>query len=538
MQFGGRGDEVHGITTVEDQAAWRPKVVWLGLATFIVVASLGTNLAEIVYVYFLHDPRAILGRAPIDCLFDDSARMLMYVVGLVILSRAGKRQSCFLLGLGIVALTPFPLFQPVVNQIFLFLIGPLAYLLPAFAMAKLHETGIRPSMAAKVIFGLGLGATILLWSRGSFFPSLPLPALISDAIARGSDTLYLLPALLTMALLSFGWKRASIQEGHRYLILILAVGVIILGNQLFTIFGNGTNIFPSWVTNTSSLFRTAGTFLFAYAILKHRVIDIGFAINRTLVYGAVTFTILVAFGLAEYATKGLMPHEGAEAGSIITATIAILLFLSFHHLHQWFEHQIERSFFRSWHLAEAELRRFVGCAGQFATQSALCASFVDELRRFGQGVEVALFLRLDGAEFCLTAGSLGGACECYAEEDRAFALMQGEREPIDLSRAHSTLPGELAAPMLDQQGLMGFVLIGPKSDGSHFRPDEEQNIGWATHQIGLDLKALRAKALYEEMASLRNRVTATEAERDRLFASLALDRVTRRASPRGLQPVP
>jgi hypothetical protein len=288
------------------------------------------------------------------------------------------------------------------------------------------------------------------------------------------------------------------------------------------IFDDGTGIFPPWVTNTSSLFRTAGAFLFAYAILKHRVIDIGFAINRTLVYGAVTFTILAAFGLAEYATKGLIPHEGAEAGSIITAAIAVLLFLSFHHLHHWFEHQIERSFFRSWHLAEAELKRFVGSAGQFASQSALCASFADELRRFAQGADVALFLRPDNGDFCLSAGSVEGACKRYADEDRAFALMRGERKSIDLSRAHSTLPGELAAPMLDQQGLTGFVLIGRKADGSHFRPDEEENIGWATHQIGLDLQALRAKALYEEMATLRNRVIATEAERDRLFASLAV----------------
>jgi len=64
---------VHGITTLQGPAAWRPNAAWLGLAIVVVVASLGTNLAEIVYVYVLHDPRAILARRPIDRVFDDFA---------------------------------------------------------------------------------------------------------------------------------------------------------------------------------------------------------------------------------------------------------------------------------------------------------------------------------------------------------------------------------------------------------------------------------------------------------------------------------
>jgi hypothetical protein len=301
--------------------------------------------------------------------------------------------------------------------------------------------------------------------------------------------------------------------------------MIVLGNILFSLVPSGPrSVFPRWVTNSSSLFRSVGAFLFAYAILKHRVIDIGFAINRTLVYGAVTFTLLAAFGLAEFATKSLIPEHGAEAGSIITAATAVLLFLSFHHVHHWFEHQIERLFFHSWHVAEAALKRFVASAGQFAREDALCSAFADELRRFAQGADVALFLSEGDANFCLEAGGLTGADDHYSDRDRAFALMREERRPIELSRAHSSLPGELAVPMLDQSGLAGFVLLGSKPDGSRLRPDQEENIGWATHQIGLDVQALKARGLDEELVSLRHRLAATEAERDRLLSTLAIDR--------------
>jgi hypothetical protein len=512
---------VHGISTAAQQGTWRPNLAWLAVAVFAIVASLGTNLGELVYAYILHDPRAIIGRTLGHAVIDDVARMLVCLVGLIILWRAGSRRSCFFLGTGIIAHAAFP-FPPVAMPIFRLLIGPLANLMPAFAIAKLQESGIRVSAAARWAVGVSLGASILIWLLDGFFPSLstPFPEVLTQI--RYSASGGLLAELLTVALLGLGWRRAATQEAHRFFILLVAVAVMmVLGNILFELVQSAPgNVYPRWVTDSSALFRITGAFLFAYAILKHRVVDIGFAVNRTLVYGAVTFTLLAAFGLAEFATKRLIPEHGVEASSIVAAATAVLLFLSFHHLHQWFEHQIERLFFHSWHVAEAELKRFVASASQFTSQGALCAAFADELRRYAQGAEVALLLASDGASFRLEAGALAEAEKRYTDEDRAFALMRGERRPIELPRVHSSLPGEVAAPMLDQRGLAGFVLLGPKPDGSHFRPDQEENIGWATHQIGLDLQALKARALDEELARLHARLTAAEAERDRLVSSL------------------
>jgi len=516
---------VNGINIAAQQNRWQPNPAWLVLAGVAIVASLGTNVGELVYAYILHDPRAIIGRNTVQAVLDDVARMLVCVVGLVILWRAGSRRSCFFLGTGIIAHAAFP-FPPAAMPVFNLLIGPLANLMPAFAIAKLQESEIRVSAAARWMVGVSLGSSIIIWLLDGFFPpfSSPFPEVLAQI--RYSASGGLLAELLTVALLGLGWRRAAIQEAHRFFILLVAVTVMmVLGNILFEIVRSAPgNVYPHWVTDSSALFRIVGAFLFAYAILKHRVIDIGFAINRTLVYGAVTFTLLATFGLAEFATKSLIPEQGAEASTIVAAATAVLLFLSFHHLHQWFEHHIERLFFHSWHVAEAQLKRFVASAGQFTSQTALCVAFADELRRFSQGADAALFLRPEGLDFCLEAGALPGADSRYSDDDRAFALMRGERRPIELARAHSSLPGQVAAPMLDQRGLAGFVLLGSKPDGSHYRPDQEENIGWATHQVGLDLQALRARALDEELASLRGRLTATEAERDRLLSTLSVAR--------------
>jgi len=105
----------------------------------------------------------------------------------------------------------------------------------------------------------------------------------------------------------------------------------------------------------------------------------------------------------------------------------------------------------------------------------------------------------------MRAGELPGARRAYRGDNPAFALMRSERRAIDLKEAHSALPGTLALPMLDQGNLLGFVLLGPRPDGAHYRPDEVQNLTWAAHQVGLDLQALHARELEVLVAKLTER---------------------------------
>lgn len=266
------------------------------------------------------------------------------------------------------------------------------------------------------------------------------------------------------------------------------------------------NFDPSVAEGTEFIVRIVPIGMLAYAVLKQRLFDFGFAINRTLVYGAAAFTLLVTFGLVEYGAKSMIPVAWPTAGPFISAGIAVLLFLSFHRLHHWFEHHIERFFFKEWQENEAALKRFVHSATHFDQAASLCREFAEELRRFAGGSGAALYLREEDSTFRLAAGGIEGAQDHYAEESRVFAAMRSERRPIDLTRIHNPLPGELALPMLDQLGLAGFVLVAAKAEGTHYRPDEVEVLGWAAHQVGLDLQALEARRLRAEVAGLREKL--------------------------------
>lgn len=333
---------------------------------------------------------------------------------------------------------------------------------------------------------------------------------------QGLGNILFVGSIFLSALLCFGciarhYRHNDAPARNRIKIVLLAFAAYLVSFALFFLFiASGQSLDLLWAIIASGLTGLAGPSLMAYAILKQRLFDLGFAINRTLVYGAAAFTLLVTFGLLEYGAKSLIPTAWPDAGPFISAGIAVLLFLSFHRLHHWFEHHIERFFFRKWQEAEAELRRFVHSAGHTNNSDALCKTTVEALSRYAEGTEAVLYLRRADGTYRREAGRLAGAKAGYPDADPAFAMMRSERKPLELAGAPGSLPGELALPMLEQGVLTGFVLLGPKPDGTHYRPDEKQLLDWAVHHVGLDLRALHARQLEAQVVLLGEKLAWAE----------------------------
>ncbi|WP_353228548.1 hypothetical protein [Novosphingobium sp.] len=240
----------------------------------------------------------------------------------------------------------------------------------------------------------------------------------------------------------------------------------------------------------------------AYAVLRHRVVDLGFALNRTVVYGTFSVILLGSFGLIEWSVEHLLPEEWVKASAWIDAGAAVLVYLAFHRVHDWVEHRVEHLFFRQWQANEDALRRFVASAAHFEDARALARGFADELVRFGGEARVAVYRRNEGA-LDRVAGNWDATPRHFRDDDPAFALMRAERDPLDLGETSTSLPGVLALPMLDHGALAGLVLLDLKGNGALYRPDEVALLGWAAHEVGLALAALHAGLIETENRLLK-----------------------------------
>ena len=61
----------------------------------------------------------------------------------------------------------------------------------------------------------------------------------------------------------------------------------------------------------------------------------------------------------------------------------------------------------------------------------------------------------------------------------------------------------LALPMRHRGELAGVMLMAGKPSGDPYRPDEQELLGWAAHQVGLDLQALETEQLQGDVSRLK-----------------------------------
>lgn len=303
-----------------------------------------------------------------------------------------------------------------------------------------------------------------------------------------------------------GWRLSAADTKKRYVLLAIALAITFYPVIIYVVasilsLSQMNPQSPAIFAANVGLF--IGPLIFAYAVLRHKVLDLGFVINRTLVYGAVSAILLVAFGLIEWAVDHLVTIEGREKNAYVDAAIALGVFLTFHRVRDFVEALIERVFFRSWHEKEAALRRFVKEASFITQPDALARALVGQLTKFAEGAPAALYARGDGGRYGRIEGVVAGAPDLIDADDPALVSLRAALRPLELEK--STLGAALGLPIVNRNEVTGVVLLAAKPSGSAYRPDEIEALGSAVTAIGFDLHALKVEALETRLTSLQTR---------------------------------
>jgi hypothetical protein len=442
---------------------------------------------------------------------------LICLIGMFVTLRGGRRLSTLLFGATLVSLglvngwptlpesTPwlFPASISLLRAVFRF--APL--LLLAFAVAVRREARDEPARAWAPMLLAYAAAAAIVWAY-SVWASLTGRQLFDfGATLEAQMAVSYLGYGLAFFGLSQVWRESRGQERTRSAFMLLASSLV-AAPQLFGFAINLTgNNFA--LNNPLFLFMVGGPLggaaVFAYAVMRHRVLDLGFAVNRTLVYAAVSAILLAAFGLIEWAIDHFVPVAGREKNAIVDAAIAVGVFLTFHRVRDVVEHGVEALFFRRWQQAEAALRRFVREAAFITEAATLEHAFAGALSRYAEGAEAAVYLA-DGRRFQRVAGDVTGVPADLGADTPLLVSARAELKPVEA--ADGERGPALVAPMVNRNEVIGAVALGPKPSGLDYRPDELELIGWATRQVGLDLHALKVEQLEEAAAALRYEVAA------------------------------
>jgi hypothetical protein len=357
------------------------------------------------------------------------------------------------------------------------------------------------------IFGAVAVAALLFYARLYAGHYEPAPAWILRANP------IVLPAIFFWAIV-LAWRDTRGESRTRLKWVLATVGTIIV-----VVLANTLNVYMNYplpredVGLALNLAVLAAEGTMVYALLRRRIFDFGFAVNRTLVFAIVGAILLGVFQVAHGLVAEFLHFDDKVKALLLSAVLSVAVYLSFTQLKLRVEKLVDRVFFSAWAAKEEGLRRFVAESKHATDTRALSRLVVAALDRFSDGAGAAVFRRRLDNDYELCDASLDAVpARLFANDEAVLALLA--HRTAHALRDPSTLHAALALPMSHRGELLGFLLLGARPDGEPYRPDQVEVLEFAAREIGLDFYALDLELLTREVASERRTSDTLRAQLD------------------------
>ncbi|MBV8726078.1 MAG: hypothetical protein JO350_12170, partial [Candidatus Eremiobacteraeota bacterium] len=172
-----------------------------------------------------------------------------------------------------------------------------------------------------------------------------------------------------------------------------------------------------------------------YSVLNHRLLDVGFALNRATIFTIVSAIIVGGFMLAEWLMGSWLATQSHTTNLAVNAALVIVLGFSIRAVHQRVDRFVDTVFFRKRHEDEQAIREF-----------AREAVYASESRPLLDGAIAVLETRADAAYASIELDDGQGRYGSAASNDPAIAALLARHKRIDLHTMKTALRGEFAYP--------------------------------------------------------------------------------------------
>jgi len=413
--------------------------------------------------------------------------------------------------------TPYPLNLITSISSYLIQVAGLVGLL-VFALSFLSESvGGWRSAALRLTPALFV-ALALLWLF-TFYQMYWVGGSPGDVLFR--SILWITAILSFLALYAFvdTYVRARGTDRQRMQWIIVGFAVSLTGYLLFEILAFYAPKIPSWVLDSLLLTGVLVPLTIGYAVIKHRVIDVNFVVNRALVYGTLTTLLVAAFSIIDWFFVDYL--RLARLGTIAEVVAVVAFGLWFKGLHMRVDSFIDATFFRQRHAAQRQLARNAAALPFATTPQIVATALVKEPVRALGLASAALFRRNKDGVYMReeSAGWSAADIQRLADSDGHFLmLLQAENGPVSLYdhpwRTHGVPSGPahpvLALPITVRRELVAVVLYGAHTHGEPLDPDEIKAIAGLASAAAAAYDHLEADALRREVESLRSQLAEAQ----------------------------
>lgn len=322
----------------------------------------------------------------------------------------------------------------------------------------------------------------------------------TGTVPRASAFLqFLIGAIGAASVLVLFFRTIATRQGtERRRVAILAVSMIIGAlNSAPGFFGPG--LFTAVQSNVSTAATIVMTIGLAYAILVDHVFDIGFAVNRAVVYAITSALVVLAFIAIEWGATKLAAGFGPLQTTSVELALAVVVGLSLRRVHGRVDAVVDHVVFAARHRAANAILRFTDDVCEFRSRDALIAATDETLRLYARAASIAILIADDD-------GNLSGGPLVLSVDHPVTVRLRTSRVPIDRATFPQLTMADIAFPMTRRRDVTGVILVTLPPRAEPYSPEERDAIALLAREVGAALVALDAadaKRLAAELTLVR-----------------------------------
>ena len=269
---------------------------------------------------------------------------------------------------------------------------------------------------------------------------------------------------------------------------------------------------PFWLGFARGTFLFLIPLSFAYAVLKHRVMDVPVLLRRSARYLLVErgFLILMAVlsvGITLWFGQAFARRfsAGSRAAIPVGATFGVLLISGAAQVHRRVRTRLDRAFFRSAYDAQQVLEDLAARTLTVTSREELAALLHQHMHEALHPMPLVVYLRASDGNLRAYAGHPPEEAGTISPMDPALGQVKGRREPVVLDPASlrgthfEHLRPECLVPVRgsSEDQLQGLVVLGARLSEEPYSMRDKRLLDSVASQAAI---AMRSISLAEEMA--------------------------------------
>jgi hypothetical protein len=253
----------------------------------------------------------------------------------------------------------------------------------------------------------------------------------------------------------------------------------------------------------------------AYAAFRHRLLDVGFVLNRTAVIGITSALLVPVFGVLESLVERFVSEASHVEGLVAELGIVVVLVSLFRFVHGKVDRWVDAFVFRERHADEVALLDFTRAAAFYTKRAAVVSEALDLIKARARVKDAGLYVA-SGGGYSVEGTTREQPLPALDADDAVAVALRADARPLDLSPFKTALSGERAYPLTLAGKLEGFLVVGPRVNEEQMPPDIDAAVVRVAEAVGKALESIEKERLSQEVAEARS-----EAARSRRDAEAA-----------------